>query len=203
MDWEWGNIISGPGYAHSGEYIWATGLIDTYSNSSNSWLTSNWTYIGKSASISIWHWFDCEATNRGFWDGGNISVNYGMGWQDIYPIEDYPCHLDDYNEIMPWEPAFSGTLTGNYWHKSVFPLHSFTPPCSVRIGFHFSSDDNTTRYGWAIDDVCIAARTEREPLVRWFDVHGDTVYIAAYGVRAQITSTEIPVSYTHLTLPTN
>ncbi len=190
MDWEWGEPAVGPENAHSGSKLWATALADTYRSSSDSWLASNWVSVGSTAAVYFWQWFDCEATNWGFWDGGNILCDFGSGWQVIYPIGDYPCHLDDYNAIMPWEPAFSGTLTGNFWHQKKFPLFSVDEPGSVRIAFHFSSDDNTTRAGWFIDDVCIAKRTVREPIIRSVQIFADTIITAAYGVSAPIADAQ-------------
>ncbi|MCD6418805.1 S8 family peptidase [bacterium] len=186
MDWEWGEPEFGLHRAHSGNKLWATARADTYRSSSNSWLTSDWCSVESTAAVFFWHWFDCEATNWGFWDGGNVLCDFGDGWEIVYPIGDYNCHLDDYNAVMPWEPAFSGTLTGNFWHQEKISLFGVEEPCSVRIAFHFSSDDNTTRAGWFIDDVCIAERTVREPIVRSARIASDTVVVSVYGVSAPL-----------------
>lgn len=191
VDWEWGIPSVGPASARSGDKLWATALADTYQSSSDSWLITNWFPAESSATLFLWQWFDCEATNWGFWDGGNVSADFGDGWQIIFPIGDYTCWLDDYNVIMPWEPAFSGTLVGNFWHQKQFPLSVPEALCSVRIAFHFSSDDNTTRNGWFIDDFCLAPRVVREPLVRWIHIIADTIIVAAYGVSAQIDLAQI------------
>ena len=186
-DWEWGVPSSGPDTARSGRKVWATSLADTYSNSSDSWLRTAWFDVDSGAMLCMWHWYDCEATSWGFWDGGNVSADFGSGWQVIFPIGDYTCWLDSYNSIMPWEPAFSGMNLGNFWHQSVFVLQN-TAPCSVRFALHFSSDDNTTRDGWYIDDFCVIARTTREPLITSVLIDGDSAVIAAYAVNSAIDS---------------
>ncbi len=183
--WEWGEPSTGPLRARSGTRLWATALADTYSSSSDSWLVSEWLPAESTAAIFLWQWFDCEATYWGFWDGGNVLADLGDGWRVIYPIGDYCCWLDDYNEIMGWQPAFSGTLTGNFWHQRVFPL-DVAEAGSVRIALHFSSDDNTTRAGWYVDDICVARRTVREPIVRSVEVVDANVTAAVYGVSSPL-----------------
>jgi len=189
-DWQWGIPTTGPYYARSGQNLWATALADTYSSSSNSWLYSDWFDIDTTGTVYIWHWFDCEASNGGFWDGGNVVADFGDSSKILFPFGDYDCWLDDYNAIMSWQPAFSGTLTGNYWEQQIFPIQA-DEPCSIRIGFHFSSDDNTTRAGWYIDDVCLAANTIEKPFVNFLSADDGTVWVAAYGVNSDIDDGEI------------
>jgi len=189
-DWEWGVPIAGPDSARSGDNVWATSLADTYSSSSDSWVSSPWFPVENSAALFLWQWLDCEATNWGFWDGGNVTVDFADSTTTLFPLDDYICRLDDYNAIMPWQPAFSGTLTGNFWHQKVFPIQ-VDEPCSVKIQLHFSSDDNTTRSGWYFDDFCVAKRTVREPLIRHVAVDSGIVVAAAYGVSAPIETAEI------------
>ncbi|RKZ26398.1 hypothetical protein DRQ29_04950 [bacterium] len=189
-DWQWGIPTTGPMFSRSGQKLWATALADTYSSSSNSWLYSDWFDVGTSGAVYIWHWFDCEASDWGFWDGGNVVADFGDSSKILFPFGDYDCWLDDYNPTMSWQPAFSGTLTGNYWHQTVFPIQA-SEPCSVRIGFHFSSDDNTTRPGWYIDDVCLASDTVEPPFVNFISADDGTVRVAAYGVNRDIDDGEI------------
>ncbi len=194
-DWEWGDPTSGPKAARSGDNLWATSLADTYSNSSDSWLKSPWYDVDSSAALFIWQWFYSEATKTGFWDGGNVSANFGDGWEVIYPIGDYTCWLDDYNKVMPWQAAFSGVNMGNQWHQRIFDLQ-IAESCSVRIGFHFSSDDNTPYDGWYIDDFCLAKRTVREPIITDIIINRDTVWALAYGVSASLAEIELNIGDT-------
>ena len=184
-DWEWGIPTFGPGYARSGQKVWATSLADTYSSSSDSWLWSRWYWADTTGAVYIWQWYDCEATDWGFWDGGNVVADFGDSTKILFPIGDYACWIDDYNEAMPWEPAFSGTLTGNFWHQKVFPL-MIDEPCSLRVGFHFGSDDNTTRSGWYIDDVCVVSRRVREPIIGWVSAESGSVWVCAYAVSGEM-----------------
>ncbi len=178
-DWEWGTPTSGPHSARSGNRLWATALADTYRSSSNSWLWSGWQKISPGATLYVWQWYDCEATDWGFWDGGNVVADFGSDTVVLFPIGDYDCWIDDYDSVMAWQPAFSGTLLGNFWHQKVFPI-LVDEPCSVRIGFHFGSDDNTTRPGWYIDDIFLADGTPPSPVIRSVEVNADSVRICAY-----------------------
>lgn len=191
-DWQWGTPSTGPACSRSGEKLYATALEDTYSNSSDSWLISPPFFADTSACVFLWQWFDCEATHWGFWDGGNLSCSTKTDtqWRILFPVGDYPCWLDDYNSIMSWQPAFSGTLTGNFWHQKVFPL-MLEAPETVWFALHFSSDDNTTRTGWYVDDFCFASRTIREPIIKLARTNADSVWLATWAVDGEIVSVRV------------
>jgi subtilisin family serine protease len=164
-DWEWGAPTTGPGSAYSGTNVWATKLATTYSSSSNSKLDTPPVKVPASQScaiLSFWQWYANE-TN---YDGGNvkISTDGGLTWTILTPDIGYNGTAKSTTAGIPLEPMFTGTTTGNFWHKVTFNLTPYKGQ-TVMIRFHFGSDGSVQYAGWYIDDVRIEGTTDTAPPV--------------------------------------
>jgi subtilisin family serine protease len=154
-DWEWGvpTYASGPSAAHSGVKLWGTKLAGTYSGSSNSKLDlpaigvpGSHTY----AFLTFWQWYNIESN----YDGANvkISTDGGATWTILTPDVAYNGTASSANAGIPGEACWTGTTTGNFWHKVTINLTAYKGQ-SVIIRFHFGSDSSVNYAGWYIDDV--------------------------------------------------
>ncbi|MBN1756532.1 S8 family serine peptidase [bacterium] len=195
-DWEWGIPGFGPDSARSGVMVWATGLDTAYSNTSDSRLYTPSYYLpsGFSPRVSFFHWYDSEATSWGFWDGGNLSISVDDdSFRVIYPENGYRGIIDPYDSILAYQPAFSGTTGGDFWHQVQFDLTPFEGS-EVSFMFHFGSDDNTIRPGWYIDDLSVIPRMIRGP---WIYYQQDSFFIAcgdSFPIRCRVLPVINPVN---------
>jgi subtilisin family serine protease len=164
-DWEWGDPTTGPMDAHSGINVWATKLAGNYSVSSNSKLETPLVTVPSGqpcAVLSFWQWYANEAN----YDGGNvkISTDGGFTWTLLTPDIGYNGTSKSTTAGIPLEAIFTGTTTGNFWHKVTFNLTPYKGQ-NVKIRFHFGSDGSVTYAGWYIDDVRIEGVTDTAPPV--------------------------------------
>ena len=160
QDWEWGDPTTGPMDAHSGIKLWATKLASNYSVSSNSKLDLPPTTVPGSkpyATLSFWQWYNIEGGTGTCYDGGNvkISTNGGATWTIITPDIGYNNVAKSVTAGIPNEVCFSGTTTGNFWHKVTFNLTPYKGQ-NVIVRLHFGSDASVTYPGWYVDDVMVA-----------------------------------------------
>ena len=156
-NWEWGSPGSGPGSAHSGEYVWATALNGEYSNLADSRLeTPSISLVDvKYPQLSFWHWYSFE-DRAGNYDGANvkISVDGGNEFSIIDPEDGYEGTISPVNYGIPYERGFYTHDAGQYWHQEVFDLSSFSDQ-QIIIRFHFGSNVRHVYPGWYIDDVSV------------------------------------------------
>ncbi len=155
-DWQWGVPTSGPEAAHSGVRLWATNLSGNYSDSTESILETPEIRLENksSARLIFWHWYQHEYSDSTFWDGGNIKIAVDTSeFQVVIPEEGYDGVLDPFNTFLGSEPCFGGPATnGNFWHRSVVDLKPYLNH-TIKIRFHFGSDEAVNDLGWYIDDV--------------------------------------------------
>ncbi len=166
-DWQWGRVSSGPFSARSGTKCFATNLSGNYTDDLNSKLYSRNVRLSTDAPmLSFWHWYSFEASDWGLWDGGNvkISTDGGSSFNIIEPAGGYNGHLDDFNEHMPYQPAFGSTTRGSFWHQTDFNLMPFSDN-EVWILLEAGTDNNTNEAGWYIDDFALLPRTKRPPII--------------------------------------
>lgn len=186
-DWQWGIPEIGPS-ARSGNKVWATRLDTNYSNSTDSWLITDRSYIPEDAEnprFIFWQWYEMEANSRGNWDGGNIKIRSGSSdWNVIQPEGCYPSFLDEYNEITGGEPGYSGEIFGKQWNQVIFSLEDYIGD-TVELVVHMGSDDNTTKAGWYIDDMIIIPNTKHAPIFRYVEYLVDSAAIAISGTLYQ------------------
>lgn len=152
-DWEFGRPLTGPGIAHSGQFLWGTMLAGAYSNGPLiSTLVSPLIALSPNGRLGFWHWYSSESG----YDGGNvkISLDNGENWQVIYPEGGYDGELSEsFENPMGGEEAYYGASGG--WQYADFDLTDYggTP---VRFRFDFGADASlNTGDGWYIDDVTI------------------------------------------------
>ena len=155
-DWEWGTPTSGPKSSRSGSRLWATNLSGNYNDMTASILeTPEISLAGKdSAKLVFWHWYLIEYSDGIFWDGGNVKISVNRGpFNVIEPVNGYDGIVDPFNTFLANEPCFGGPPSnGNFWRQEVFDLTPYAGN-SIKIRFHFASDQAVTEPGWYIDDV--------------------------------------------------
>ena len=156
-DWEWGIPTIGPDNAHSGRRLWATRLNDNYSNSSDSKLDLPEFVLDKNlkeAALQFWHWYHTELSQGSIWDGGNIKISVDGGVFQVVTLRgDYDGIIDPYNKIVGGQPGFGGPADGvPSWQPEIIDLTEYIGH-SVRLRFHFGSDNNTPAPGWYVDDL--------------------------------------------------
>jgi hypothetical protein len=156
-DWQYGVPTAGPGAAHSGTKLWATGLATgNYLDNSNSTLTMAALKDGRAlpagAKLEFWMWFDSEFR----YDGGNVKVSTdgGSTWAVINPIpgQKYDTIAATTNAGIPSQRCYSGS-TRKAWAKSVFDLSAYAGQTAT-LRLHFGSDGSVHGYaGWYVDDI--------------------------------------------------
>ena len=165
IGWQWGAPTSGPGAAHSGEYLWATVLAGDYEDYADYRLEKDFYTLSDEPVLSFYHWYDIE----GYFDGGNvkISTDGGTTWQIIYPDGDYPeDEASSDNEGIPGEPCYTGSETS--WQIANFDISSYVNEGDVFfIRWHFGSDASVPYPGWYIDDVSGSGLTGHMPYDTW------------------------------------
>jgi hypothetical protein len=153
-DWQYGEPTNtaGPGNAHSGSNLWATGLAANYSvGPLLSTLISPPLGLGNSAVLSFWHWYSTEST----YDGGNVKISTDAGgtWAILTPADGYSGTLStNFENPIGGEEAFYGLSNG--WRYASFDLTAYAGS-SVLIKFDFGSDSSVNDPGWFIDDFTV------------------------------------------------
>ncbi len=143
-DWYYGaaNVT-----AHSGAFLYGTGLNWNYSNNSNSTLDTPDFFVGLNSQLSFWQNYNISAP----YDGGNVKISVNNGpWQLLTPVGGYDGSTYASNAGIPEEPCFHGNSNG--WQEVVIDLSSFEGNI-VKIRWHFGADGAGTASGWFIDDV--------------------------------------------------
>ncbi len=133
--------------AHSGAFLYGTGLNWNYSNNSNSTLDTPDFFVGLNSQLSFWQNYNISAP----YDGGNVKISVNNGpWQLLTPVGGYDGSTYASNAGIPQEPCFHGNSNG--WSEVVIDLSSFEGNI-VKIRWHFGADGAGTAAGWFIDDV--------------------------------------------------
>ena len=133
----WSTPSSGPGEAHSGDYVWATNPAGNYNNNENGYLTSPVidlsSFGNQSVLLSWWQWLESE----GYWDYASVEVsnNGGTTWSVVYG-------------------ELSGVIDSE-WTRHDLVLDPAFSVSNFRVRFHFRSDSSIVYEGWYIDDLCL------------------------------------------------
>lgn len=139
----------------------------TYTDFSNGALVTPVLCLGPDATLTFWHWMDCELYGGGSppyaWDGGivEISTDNGASWTQIAPEGGYPYRIYP-NTASPFgaeTPCFAAT---SGWEQETFDLSLYTG--GARIRFQFGSDGYVTEEGWYIDDIQVTADLASVPV---------------------------------------
>ncbi|WP_234340250.1 S8 family serine peptidase [Gorillibacterium timonense] len=139
--WQWGNPVSGPGAAYSGQNVVATNLTGTYAASSNVFLLSPPIDLSSSprgAFVTFKHWYDIE-TN---YDEGTVYL-VKAGEEDALPLA-----------------SFTGASGG--WKTQNIDLTAYAGE-RVWLAFNLTSDNTVNKAGWYIDDFRVEAPDEVLP----------------------------------------
>ncbi len=151
-DWQWGTATRGPSSAHSGVRLWGTILDNNYNVGPRlSTLYSDTLFVGDSAILTFWQWYDIE----GLFDGGNvkISTDDGATWTILNPEGGYDGILStSFQNPLGGQPAFYGVSGG--WQMETFDLSPYSGTVAI-IRFDFGSDDSGNSFGWYIDDFSV------------------------------------------------
>ncbi len=154
--WAYGTPEGQPGYAHSGDNLWGTGLQNPYE--SGPLLGSLETPIYSILDLTyplleFYHWYDTEE----LYDGGNvkISTDEGQNWQVLQPNQGYavPEIPFQYGNPLGGQPGFSGSSDG--WDKVEIDLTPYKDTPFVQFRFDFGIDEEKGGVGWFIDDFRI------------------------------------------------
>lgn len=132
--WEWGEPTSGPGAAHSGSKVWATGLGGNYHNNEYGFIVSPdidlSAYTGQTILLSWWQWLQTEQ----WYDYASVEVSNdgGSNWNTIYWID--------------------GTVSSS-WAKQTMLLDDSYAVSNFKVRFGLSTDFSITFPGFYVDDV--------------------------------------------------
>ncbi|MCK4695659.1 MAG: choice-of-anchor J domain-containing protein, partial [Candidatus Cloacimonetes bacterium] len=150
--WEWGTPTSGPGYAYSGDNVWATVLDGNYTYSGQGFLYTGYYDLTTAVNpiFDYYHWYNFESG----WDGVNvkISTDGGTTWELITPVGGYPDQSVNYlDDVSSNEPGWSGNASGLGWHRVEFDLTAYAGNI-VRFKFTFGADSYVFP-GYYFDDI--------------------------------------------------
>lgn len=146
--WEYGTPSSGPGEAHSGDYLWATELDGAYRHGEDGYVTSPAVDVsalgGNDLLLTWWQYYDGEACcDEISVEGSNDG---GATWEAIYG------------------PFAGGEIREQVWEQQSVLLDSAYAVHDMQIRFRFTSDDEGAFPGWYVDDVGVGAVAEEEAL---------------------------------------
>jgi hypothetical protein len=165
IDWEWGVPTSGPGSAHSGVKLWATGLTGDYSDYSDSRLITPMVSLSGVVDpmLVYWQWYSFEYSEGTFWDGGNIKISVDGGpFELVTPVGGYDGVINNPVNILHGEAVYGRADVGNFWHSDTVDLAGYAGH-DVQVRFHFGSDGYVTDVGWYVDDVAVFGYLEGPP----------------------------------------
>jgi RHS repeat-associated protein/uncharacterized repeat protein (TIGR01451 family) len=138
--WQRGEPATGPGAAHSGQYVWATNPAGDYLASEDGLLVSPpinlGSYSGQRPVLRWWQWLATEADHD--YVSVDVSSSGGQGWGRIY------------GEV-------SGNLDTTGWREQRVALNTWDAVNDFRLRFRLRSDHTNEYPGWYIDDVMISA----------------------------------------------
>lgn len=156
--WGWGRPTTGPGYAFSGDNVWATAPNRDYTGKGDTYfyLTSPSVNLPENPDNSemllmFQHYFNTEYMR----DGGivEISLNNGDVWIQIVPKGGYPSRLS-YENPMGAVSAYTGR-SGEGWRPAIFDLSEYAGE-NINIRFKFGIDMVSNFFpGWYIDDFTV------------------------------------------------
>jgi bacillopeptidase F len=133
--WEWGAAVYGPGFAHSGTNVWATGLDGNYNDNEDSYITSPVidlsSQAGKAVVVDWWQWLQTE----GCCDYGEVQVsnNGGASWSSIFG--------PSYGDV---------DLSWNDYSVTLDPSYAVS---NFQFRFHLYTDFSVIYPGYYVDDV--------------------------------------------------
>ncbi len=135
--WQYGAPTNGPGAAHSGAYVWATGLTGNYLDNEDAYLDSPdidlSAYAGSGVRLGWWDWQYTETCCD--YTAVQVSNDGGVNWNWVYGAQ--------YVGVQDWT------------HHEV-NLDASYAVSNFRVRFYFHSDLSVTYPGWFIDDVEIS-----------------------------------------------
>jgi transglutaminase-like putative cysteine protease len=151
-EWELGIPTYGPTAAHSGARCWGTDLDDTYENNADCWLISPWIDLSNlsCAYFGFWIWNWVHDTRMHVYDP--LWVEITLDGATYLPLSS---HMGGVNDD-PVIPDVGG------WSYMALDLTKYVGN-SVRIRFHFSSNDTITQFGSYLDDIHVWGR-DRGPI---------------------------------------
>jgi hypothetical protein len=153
---------------HSPTHAWKAGSTGTgnYANHSDCRLVSPPLELRDWSRLSFWHRMSAEVSTAfpdSAYDGGivEISVDDGGSWTQLVP-------LTGYNKFFRAQAGSGAPATHNFpgqtpcysgvfmWEEAVFDLAAYNG-LTVRLAFHFGSDNGGSMEGWYVDDLRLAA----------------------------------------------
>jgi hypothetical protein len=89
---------------------------------------------------------------------------------------------------IPGDSCFTGTTTGNFWHKVAFDLTPYKGQ-SVMLRLHFGSDPSIVYPGWYVDDLRVESMEDTEgPVITATKVPASTYNtVGPYDVTTTVT----------------
>jgi hypothetical protein len=139
ITWAWGAPVNGPGFAHSGQAVWATNLNGDYANKEDSYLVSPVIDMSASAGqalvVTWWQWLSTERD----YDFVSLeaSADGGLTWQRIY------------GEV-------GGALNLN-WAQRRALLDPVYATSQLRLRYRMRANYVNTAPGYYLDDLGIGA----------------------------------------------
>lgn len=157
--------------SHSTSHAFKAGsaTTGTYGNHDDCRLVSPPLELRDWSRLSFWHRMDGEISTAfpdSAYDGGvlEISTDDGATWSQLTPLSGYNKWFraqagsgNPASHNFPGQtPCYSGSFT---WEEAVVDLAEWNGQ-TVRLGFHFGSDNGGSLEGWYVDDLVLAAPTD-------------------------------------------
>jgi len=141
----------------------------TYGNHDDCRLVSPPLELRDWSRLNFWHRMDGEVSTAfpdSAYDGGTveISTDDGATWAQLTPLTGYNkwfraqagSGAPATHNFPGQTPCYSGSFP---WEAAEFDLAAFNGQ-TVRLGFHFGSDNGGSLEGWYVDDLVLAAPTD-------------------------------------------
>ncbi len=178
MQWQWGDVLHGPGGGVDGNRAWSTRLSgDTFNDSTDRLdvpIPALDGLISPMLRFSSWYSF-------GSGDSGWIELDEGDGWKRIAPVYGYP-----EGENLSGT-AFEGNSGG--WQTVVVDLRGMEAlPQAPKLRLVFASDLSGGGPGWTVDNFQLWEGDIAAPQISALSAPGDTEDLTGpYAVLARVS----------------
>ncbi|MFB5267822.1 S8 family serine peptidase [Paenibacillus enshidis] len=140
--WAWGEPVSGPESAYSGDKVFATNLDGTYKANANAYLAAppiDLTESSEGALLSFKQWYDLEQNT-----------------------DEVTLYIASDDSDYAFEPVMSFTGSSGGWVTQYVDLQSYAGQ-HVYVMFNLTSDTSVQRAGWYLDDFSVQLLDDTPP----------------------------------------
>ncbi len=177
--WEWGEVVGGPGSGVTGPKAWATRLDQVHMNNADDHLGLPDIPLDDTLHpvLVLTHWYELEPDDA---DHGQVELRETVDWAATFPLEG--------------PASFQGSSDG--WKTDYFPLDGLSSLADVRL--RFQADSSVARFGWVVGELTLVDGDPVPPSVVITEHPEDTQDLAGPHPVAAVVTDNVEVSQVEL-----